>query len=679
MAPPAPKAAPELPPLPLTDSETALLASIVVTEKLLVVQAVHQLGSSDFRGVAKLLQGHALLNKRSKNFFSADKCQKVWVALMKETGLDPTEPQPPNSPVLLQLAKKYYMQRVYELHALMQLEEDKFRITFSQIQEIKNGNWDDRMDSEVDNGGTPIPVGIPASAAGEKAAAGEGEKEASLVAIFSLVAYVTGRSDFHHNPRALEADSHDRHDSSIKTCTGNTGGKALTCVSGYFLNPAKNCVKTCSTGYFANKNTGKCVLCHDSSVKTCTGANGGSALTCFSGYYLNNAKNCVATCSSGFFGDKNTGKCTTCSAGYFANSRTGKCVLCHDSSVKTCTGDTGGAALTCFSGYYLNSQKNCVETCATSFFGDTNTGKCTKCKDTTVATCTGSNGGQALTCVSGYYLNPSKNCVATCPSKYVANKSTGTCVPSLQKQYKGSTFFDDWTFNTFSDPTHGYVNYINQSYASQLGLAKVQSDGTAFMSVDSTSTLASGAYRNSVRITSNDAYNIGSLIIADIAHVPYGCSVWPAFWAVGPNWPASTGDGDGCSVIDPSTASYGAGLAAAGGSVWATQWDSTGISIWRWTKGSVPADVTSGSPSPSGWGTPVANWPASTCDPASHFQDLQLVFDITLCGDWAGTSYASSSCAKTKFPTCASAVTDPTNFENAYFVVNSVSVYNIAI
>lgn len=30
-------------------------------------------------------------------------------------------------PPLLKVAKKYYMQRVYELRALMQLEEDKFR------------------------------------------------------------------------------------------------------------------------------------------------------------------------------------------------------------------------------------------------------------------------------------------------------------------------------------------------------------------------------------------------------------------------------------------------------------------------------------------------------------------------------------------------------------------------
>ena len=52
--------------------ELALLSSLSVTEKLLVAQATYELGSQDFKGVAKLLQGHALLKERGRSFFSAD-------------------------------------------------------------------------------------------------------------------------------------------------------------------------------------------------------------------------------------------------------------------------------------------------------------------------------------------------------------------------------------------------------------------------------------------------------------------------------------------------------------------------------------------------------------------------------------------------------------------------------
>lgn len=46
--------------------------------------------------------------------------------------------------------------------------------------------------------------------------------------------------------------------------------------------------------------------------------------------------------------------------------------------------------------------------------------------------------------------------------------------------------------------------------------------------------------RDSVKISSNELYGIGTLQVWDAVHTPYGCSVWPAMWSYGPgDWPAS--------------------------------------------------------------------------------------------------------------------------------------------
>lgn len=116
-------------------------------------------------------------------------------------------------------------------------------------------------------------------------------------------------------------------------------------------------------------------------------------------------------------------------------------------------------------------------------------------------------------------------------------------VPLVSAQYQsvalfqGDSFFDDWTFFTGADPTAGYVQYVDQGTAQSNGLIST-SGGAAYMGVDYTSTLdPNGAGRQSVRITSNQAFTEG-LFVADIAHMPGSiCGSWPAWWTVGGNWP----------------------------------------------------------------------------------------------------------------------------------------------
>lgn len=100
----------------------------------------------------------------------------------------------------------------------------------------------------------------------------------------------------------------------------------------------------------------------------------------------------------------------------------------------------------------------------------------------------------------------------------------------LTRTYAGSSFFDRWNYYDGADPTHGTVDYVDRNTANQNGLTYVTSSGTAILSADRTSQLAPGVGRASVRLTSTDMYDAGTLIIIDLKHVPYGCSVWPAFW-----------------------------------------------------------------------------------------------------------------------------------------------------
>lgn len=148
------------------------------------------------------------------------------------------------------------------------------------------------------------------------------------------------------------------------------------------------------------------------------------------------------------------------------------------------------------------------------------------------------------------------------------------------------------------------------------------------MKVDNTTTIAPAPLvsRNSIRITSQDTYGAGNIIIIDVRHIPYGCSVWPSFWTLGTGlWPnggeidiieainlmsnnqyalhtvggclldksgaVQTGivygtncsTGSGCVVAETKPNSYGAGFAQAGGGVWATQLDVSGVYMWFWS------------------------------------------------------------------------------------------------
>ena len=282
-------------------------------------------------------------------------------------------------------------------------------------------------------------------------------------------------------------------------------------------------------------------------------------------------------------------------------------------------------------------------------------------------------------------------------------------------------FFDQFTFFNQADPTNGMVEYVDRAKAisNKLVATAPQANNAVYLGVDSKNKVAK---RPSVRIVSNKAWDKG-LFIADIQHMPTGCGVWPAFWLLGSGaeWPINgeidilegvnlqknnsmtlhtnagcsiqptgfsgkldtpdcdvaneaQGKNKGCGIQNPSTQSYGVPFNMAGGGVIATEVNSQAISIWHFERTKVPADITAGNPDTSKWGMPVAKF-AGNCNIDQHFKKMQLIFDTTFCGDWAGKVWPQSECAA-KAPTCEEYVlNNPQAFEDAYFLVNSVKVY----
>jgi hypothetical protein len=249
------------------------------------------------------------------------------------------------------------------------------------------------------------------------------------------------------------------------------------------------------------------------------------------------------------------------------------------------------------------------------------------------------------------------------------------------------------------------------------------SNNTIKIGVDTVASAPGG--RNSIRITSKAAYTTG-LIILDLAHMPGSiCGSWPAFWTVGPNWPAN-GEIDiiegvnsnqanqmtlhtpaspacsisgsafsgkttspncyinaggqaanaGCAIEATQKSTYGDDFNAAGGGIYATEWTNDHISIYHFAAGSAPADIAAGAPNPAGWGQPAASWPASGCNIGGIFKNHNIVFDNTFCGEWAGAVWGNDNTCKAKAGSCQDYVANHgADFAESFWEINSLKVY----
>jgi hypothetical protein len=98
-----------------------------------------------------------------------------------------------------------------------------------------------------------------------------------------------------------------------------------------------------------------------------------------------------------------------------------------------------------------------------------------------------------------------------------------------------SSEYDRTCFLHFLTPI---CRYVNGSVATTNGYTTA-TNSSVTISVDTTNTWPSGGPgRPAVRLISDNTYTHG-LFILDLNHMPYGCGTWPAFWLLGPDWPAN--------------------------------------------------------------------------------------------------------------------------------------------
>ena len=124
---------------------------------------------------------------------------------------------------------------------------------------------------------------------------------------------------------------------------------------------------------------------------------------------------------------------------------------------------------------------------------------------------------------------------------------------------------------------------------------------------------------------------------------------------------SSNGDNAGCSFVQDSDNTFGHLFNMQAGGVFAHTLEDDAVSVWFFDRHAIPQDIKDKRPDPSSWGTPTAFFPNTQCDIMGHFLPQSLIFDITICGDWAGPAYESSGCPGT----CSQAVAESKNYDCA--------------
>ncbi|KAI9844648.1 MAG: hypothetical protein M1838_002086 [Thelocarpon superellum] len=291
-----------------------------------------------------------------------------------------------------------------------------------------------------------------------------------------------------------------------------------------------------------------------------------------------------------------------------------------------------------------------------------------------------------------------------CLAAFVCLSIHGSWAYTLSKEYNASNFADEFVFET-SDPSHGFVQYVNQSSAVSNGIFQHQASvsirpnawlGQSVGSLQS----ALGGKPNSVRLVSKDTFTHGVLVI-DVLQIPEKqCGLWSLLMTAGDNWPVNGGiklfeqmggaennvsdrislhanatctmtagaeEGQQLSTDcnDVATGNLGCAVAyssndlrtdigtflANGGGAFALVWTSQTISVYFWRRNLIPADIATNQPQPATWGRPAANF-SGPCHIDEHFREQRISISTSFCGDLVDQIWAQECQPSTKSATC---------------------------
>jgi hypothetical protein len=110
-------------------------------------------------------------------------------------------------------------------------------------------------------------------------------------------------------------------------------------------------------------------------------------------------------------------------------------------------------------------------------------------------------------------------------------------------------------------------------------------------------------------------------------HTNQGCSIsnTGTFYGtvVESNCDAVATNNVGCAIHTSNTMTFGDGFNDNQGGIYAVEWTSDAITMWFFARSSIPPDIVSGAPDPSGWAEPLASF-SGDCEIDEYILNQQI-------------------------------------------------------